>query len=180
MNTIEDGSGSGYRAQVDSSNRLRVRSVSEAYDKVVNLEGNQWSAYFTATPTGAGDYFFYLKNSGINDLLISDIRIMCASTDTFTYEKVMGTPSGGVDITPINRNLGSAKQVSGTVQIGVDITGLTSQGVIFFERVAIANKREKLSTTSNIIIPQGSAFAIKAATGTAEVTCVVSLTEAVL
>jgi hypothetical protein len=69
--------------------------------------------------------------------------------------------------------------VDGTVETGVDITGLTSEGVIFFETVTTANKREKLSTTSNIIIPQGSAFAIKAATGTALVTCVVSLTEEV-
>lgn len=180
MNIIEDGTGRGFRAEVDSSNRLRARSVTESYDKAVNTEGNQWSAYFTVTPTGAGDYFFYVKNNGTNDLLISDIRIMCASAETFTYEEVIGTPTGGTTLTPVNRNFGSAKQVSGTVETGVDITGLTSEGTVFFERCDTANKRYKLSTTSNIIIPQGSAFAIKAATGTALVTCVVSLTETVI
>jgi len=175
---IEDSAGGGYGAKVDDEHRLHTFSVVETEDKHINKEGKQWSAYFTTTPTGAGDYFFYLKNTGAADLAISDIRIMGAATDTITYEWVSGTPtySAGADVAPIARNGGSSKIPSATIKKDTNTTGLTSQGVIFFERFDTANKRYKLSTTSNIIIPQGSAIAFKAETGTSLITCIVSLT----
>ena len=175
---IQDGTGSGYKAKIDSENRLTTFSVVETEDKHINREGKQWSLYFTETPLATNDYFFYLKNNGTSDLAISDIRIMCAGADVFTYEWVNGTPSYvvGTDIDPVVRNGGSSKVPDATIKKDVNITGLTSDGVMFFESTDTANKRYKLSTTSNMIIPQGVAFAIKATTGTNLVTCVVSLT----
>jgi len=178
--SIIDGTGSGKEAMVDDHNRLQVFAITEPEDKYLNEWGNVWSIYFTETPVGAGDYFFYLKNTGSKDLKISDIRIMCASADTFTYEFVSGTPSytSSTALTPVARKLGSSKSPTATINSDTDTTNLTSEGVIFFERCATANTRYKLSTSSNILIPQGHAFAIKAATGTALVTCIISLIEA--
>jgi hypothetical protein len=182
METIVNGAdGALYGAKVDSDNRLHTLSVIEPEDKFQNRFGKVWSYYFTETPTGAGDYFFYFKNTGEVILAITDIRVMGASADTLTYEHVTGTPSytGVTTITPVDRNLGSSVVPAVTCTSDPDITGLNSEGVVFFERIDTANKRYKLSTTSNIFIPQGQAFAIKAATGTALITCVVSVTEVV-
>jgi len=175
---LQDGSGSGYNAKIDDELRLSTFSVTEPEDKHINREGKQWSLYFTTTPVGAGDYFFYLKNTGTADYAISDIRVMAAATETLTYEWVSGAPSytAASDITPIARNGGSSKIPSATIKSDTNITGLTSQGVLFFERIDTANKRYGLSTSSNIIIPQGAAIAFKAETGTSLITCVVSLT----
>ncbi len=164
--------------KVDSENRAHTFATTQTDDRNLANSGLVWSLYFTATPTATNDYFFYLKNTGTKDLRISDVRIMCASADTFTYEEVSGTASGGSAITPQNRNLGSSKIPSATIESGADITGLTTTGTIFFERAAVANTRYKLSTTSSIHIPQGQSVAFKAATGTALITCVVSLIEA--
>ena len=175
---IENGVGGSNLAQVDELHRLSTFAIVESEDKFVNKTGGQWSLYFTATPTGAGDYFFYLKNTDSVTHAISDIRIMGASADTITYEWVTGTPTytGATDVTPTTRNGGSNKVPVSIIKSDPNITGLTSDGVIFFERLDTANKRYKLSTTSNIIMPQGSALAFKAATGTALITCVVSYT----
>jgi hypothetical protein len=177
--TIEDGVGSGVSARVDVDNRLRTFSVIEPEDKAENREGLVWSVYFTVTPVGAGDYFFYLDNTGTKDLAITDIRIMGAAADTITYEEVTGTPSytSDTDLTPFPRNQGKATAPTATIKSDTDTTGLTSAGTHFFERIDTANKRYKLSTSSNIFIAPGTQFAMKAATGTALITCVVSLVE---
>lgn len=179
MVQVLDGAGKGFIAQVDSEKRLRTFSIEEPEDRHLNHKGKVWSLYFTTTPVGAGDYFFYLKNTGAATLHITDVRIMCAAADTFTYEEVTGTPvhSSATDVTPGNRNMGSSLVPAATIKKDVDTTGLTTTSVLFFERAAAANTRYKLHTTSNIVIPQGSAFAMAAGTGTALVTCVVSLVE---
>jgi len=178
MVMINDGSGEGNgNAKVNSNNKLEVKAETSPHDRHLANDGKVWSLYFTATPTGTNDYIFYIENTGTAELHITDIRIMCASADTFLYEKVSGTESGGTAITPSNRNVGSSKIPTATIESGNNITGLTQEDVIFFERCATANTRYKLNTTSNIHIPQGGKFAIKAVTGTALTTCVVSLTE---
>ena len=176
---IRNGVGNSNSLKVDSKNRASTFSVVEAEEKSNNREGKTWSVYFTETLTGAGDYFFYLKNTGSAAVAISDIRIMCAATDTFNYEIMTGTPTytGETTLTATNRNAGSNSSPSAIINKDVNITGLVSVGVLFFERCSTANVRYKLSTSSNIFISPGSAFCISAVTGTALTTCVVSLSE---
>jgi len=176
---IDDGTGNGYQAGVDDENRLKTFAITEVEDKHINREGRQWSAYFTATPTSTNDYFFYIKNTGSSDLAISDIRIMGAAAQTINYNYVTGTPSGGTTLAPLNRNSSSSKIPTATIETGANITGLTSTGTIFFERIDTANKRYKLSTSSNMILGQGGALAFEAVTGTSLLTCVVSITDLV-
>jgi len=176
---ILDGTGDGYEARVDSRKRLHVFSVSESEDRYSNSEGLVWSYTFEVTPTGANDYFFYLKNTGSNDLSISDIRVSSTVQTRLTYEKVTGTPSYSAvtAATPVNRNLGSSRIPTATVNYDANITGLTSEGEFFFEECAVANTRYKLSTTSNILIPQGSAVAFKRVASTGAIKMTVSVFE---
>jgi len=174
---IENGKGSGFTAEVDSENRLRTHSTTEPEDLHINDEGKVWSLYFTVTPAGANDYFFYLKNTGTEDVRISDIRISTSVASTIYYEHVTGTPSyiTGTDVATTNRNLGSSKLPVVTAKYDTDITGLSSEGVIFFEEGVSTATRYKLSTSSNIIIPQGQAIAFKREAATGAIECVVSL-----
>jgi len=78
---------------------------------------------------------------------------------------------------PTPKNGGSSKEASITCKFDTNITALTEEGVLYFDRLDTANKMYKLSTSSNIIIPQGSAFALKATTGGNLITGVVSIVE---
>jgi len=175
--TITNGTGTGDRLHIDPKNRAHTFSVVETEDKAKNKEGEQWSLYFTTTPVGANDYFFYLKNTSEVDIAITDIRTMCSSAETINYEWVSGVPTytASADITPVPKNGGSNQVPTATIKSDTDITGLTSDGVIYYDRLDTANKMYKFSTSANIIIPQGKTFALKAVTGTALVTCVVSI-----
>lgn len=175
---IESAVGTPHGAEVDSENRLHVFSVSVPDDRHINEEGGVWSLYFTNTPTGANDYFFYVKNTGTKDLRISDIRISSSVATAVNINVVTGTQAGGTTITPVNRNLGSSRIPTATIEQGVDITGLTSTGTLFFQECATADTLYHLSTSSNIIIPQGTSLALQRVAATGLITCVVSLIEA--
>ncbi len=177
---IEDGTGSGKKVKVNGDNRLRVQAVTKTVDADVNeLSGKVWSVPFEGlNPTGADDYVVYIKNTGDNNILISDVRIMADTAATqIELHAVSGTASGGTDVTPVPRTIGGSAIPSAVIQSGSDITGLTSDGVIFFMQCDTANKEYHLSTSSKIIIPKGKAFGLLVETGTANVTGVVSIFE---
>jgi hypothetical protein len=176
--SIKDGKGTQQEAKVDALGRVHTFAVIEPEDKYANRTGGTWSCYFTTTPVGAGDYFFYLKNGSEKELVITDIRVMSGSADTINVNAVSGTPTytASADVSAINRNRGfSATTPTATIKKDTDITGLTDDGTLFFIRCDTANKLEHLRTTSNIIIPNGTAIALCAVTGTALITCIVSL-----
>jgi len=168
----------GQVAEVDNENRMQVASVSEPFDKHRNKEQKAWALYFTNTPAGANDYFFYIKNTGTKDLDIQDIRISSSVPTQIFYNHVSGVAVGGTDVNPTNRNLGSSVSPVATIQQGVDITGLTDLAVVFFEECDVANRMYHLRITSNIIVPQGQAVAFKRVESTGLINCVVSMVEA--
>jgi len=168
----------GQVANVDDENRLSTFSITQSEDKHRNIESKFWTLRFTNTPTGAGDNFFYLRNDGTKDIVITDIRISSSVVTQIFYNHVSGTPVGGTTVTPLNRNLGSSVTPSATIEQGVDITGLTDIGVVFFEECSIVNTLFHLKTTSTIIIPQGQAIAFQRVEATGLIDCVVSVSEA--
>jgi len=168
----------GQVVEVDDKNRLKTFAVSEPEDKALNRQGKSWSIYFTVTPTGANDLFFYLKNNGTKDLFITDVRASSTVATQLFYRPVSGTAIGGTSVTPVSRNLGSSATPTAIIEQGVDITGLTSLGVLFFEQCSTADQLFHLRTTSNIIIPQGQAIAFERVAATGAVDCIVSLVEA--
>jgi hypothetical protein len=175
---IKDGTGTGNTAKVNDANQLDVFAVTEPEDKFLNRSGNVYSIEVSVTPTGANDYFWYLKNTGTNTLTITDIRVSSTVATRLNYKKVSGTPtySGGESDSPIvNRNLGSSKTLDAIIKTDVDITGLTDEGLIFFEECKNTDQRYKLSTSSNIFIPQGSAVAFQRVAATGAITMLVSV-----
>ncbi len=167
----------GQVTNVDSKNRLTTFAVMQAEDKQLNTEGKSWTIYFTNTPTGANDFFFYLKNDGTKDLKVTDIRITSSVVTQIFYKHVSGTAVGGTAVTPVSRNLGSAATPTATIEQGVDITGLTDLGELFYEECSIVDTLFHLKTTSNIIIPQGQAIAFQRVEATGLLDCLVSLVE---
>lgn len=169
----------GAVANVSQDSQLEAFAVSEPEDKFINQRGGVHSIYFSVTPAGAGDYFYYLKNNGTSDLNITDIRIKSSVATTIYYDYVTGTPTyvTGTDAQDCNRNLGSSRLLNAESKYDTDITGLNFEGVLFFERCASADTRYKLTTSSNIIIPQGKAIAFRREAATGLIEAVVSVVD---
>lgn len=176
---IQD-SKTGRTASVDEENRLNTFSVIQGEDKHTNLEGLYDSIYFEVTPAGAGDYCFYLKNEGTSDIAVTDVRISSSvATNTF-IDHVTGTPAyvGESAATVTNRNLGSSKAPDITANYDTDITGLTKVGELLFQECPVADTLYHYRTSSNIIIPQGQAIALRRVAATGLLTAVFSLSVA--
>ena len=176
--SLIDGTGTGYEAKVGIDNRLSVHAITEPEDKASNVHGRTWSLPFTITPTGAGDYFFYLKNTGNEVYSITDIRILSGAVETIGLHVVSNTATftAPSTITPVNRNLNSSRVPSIIVSADTDVTGISDEGELYFLRINAVNAFEHLSSSSNIIIYKGNAVALKASVGATVIKGMVSLT----
>jgi hypothetical protein len=178
---IEDGKGSGRHAAVNSEFQLVGFSVSETTDRHINYTNQGvWSLPFEGIdPVGADDYFVYFKNTGTKLYAVTDIRVESSVAGTVEVHGVSGTPSytASLDITPVNRYLGSSKQPAATVKTDTDVTGLTSDGTLFYINCSTANELFHLRTTSNIFVPPGQSFALLWDQGTGVLKGLVSIVE---
>ena len=178
---IESGTGNGKFAMVNDENRLSTTAVSEPHDRhLARTENTTWSLPFEAIdPVGADDYFFYIKNTGANDIAITDIRLESSVAGNIEVHHVTGTPSfaAGADITPVNRYLGSSINPTATIKTDTDTTGLTSGGIVFFLNIPVVSTLYHLRTSSNIFIAPGQQLALLWTSATGILSGVVSITE---
>lgn len=165
---IGDGKGKNGYAAVNKNQQLDTFSITEPEDRFLNKQGKTWSVKSETTPVGAGDYIFYLKNTGTETYAITDVRAECGAESRLTIHKVDGTPTfaAGADLTPVARNIGSSEPVTATIKEDTNTTGLTDQGEIFFVKCKTAGELYHLRTTSNIIIPPGTAIAAQSSAAT--------------
>lgn len=158
----------GNKLDVTSRNMARVLAIaiSAMHDAAVSQE-RAWTVLDFITPTGAGDFFFYLKNTGSRDLIITRLKVQAANTETVTLQRVTGTAAGGTTFTPANRKLGSGRQPDATVETAVDITGLTGAGDLEFVTTldAVYENEDNDLTSRPIVVPQNQAVALVATTG---------------
>lgn len=167
----------GRAADVDAKNRLTTFAVTQGEDKHLNSGGGVFSLEFNVAAAGANDYFFYLKNNGLKDIFLTDIRVSSSVPTTLFYEHVTGTPAfvTGTPVDVTSRKLGSASELQADATFDTDITGLVSQGVLFFEECSVADTLYHVRTTSNIIIPQGQAIAFRREAAAGDVQALVSI-----
>lgn len=136
---IEDGTGHGYRAEVDSNNQLKVRSTISTYHQFISCEKQQaymvslgTEALPTLTVTATGGYMMYLKNtSTLYDAIISRIVLTTSALMEITIMKnpTIGSIGNEATITPINKNFASGKvadvDVYGWDEVADGITGIS-------------------------------------------------------
>ncbi len=164
---IEDGLGSGLKAEVNKLHQLVVRSIMEL--DINHVAEKFGESYFTeavdAAPT-AGEYTLYFKNDSETDFVINAIDGFATDADVvWKLTIVTGTAGGASVITPVNFNLGSGNSADATVRGGAGgVTGLAAGTVIrtiyggaVFNRIRIE---------AHIIIPKNFALAFEYDAGT--------------
>ncbi len=160
MTVIKSGS-NGNVLEINADNQAEVSSETKNHDHVKNEQlGTVWSLSFeNIDPTGANDYFFYLKNTGTVNIEITDIRITSTVAGQLAINKVSGTASSGTTVTPVSKNTSKTVSPTATIETDPDITGLTSEGTWYYYTLE-ADKFFKDTTSSRIIIGPTGAVAL--------------------
>jgi len=154
---------SHHAATVNDFGQLLTEATISSEDRHININHEKvWSLPFQVDPAGAGDYFFYLKNTDSISYMVTDFRGASTVAGYVEINHVTGIAAyvGETAVAPVNRHLGSSNQPDCTINTDVDITGLTNAGTIFRMDVATVNQLNHLQTTAGIIIPPGQAIAL--------------------
>ncbi len=165
---IESGSGNGQSAKVTDDGRLAVAAIAASPEHYFNhSKGQAYTASFSATPTGAGDCFFYMKNTGEPDIIIEGFGLWLAANEYIDVNlRDTGTAANGTDITPVNLNTSSGNSPITTIQNGNDITGLSGGDLAY--RVYHASSQDITYTNfeMDIILTKNGVFTLYVQTGT--------------
>lgn len=174
---IESGGSNATAAVVNEEGRLLTLTVNHESDFHANNHAQTyWSVPFKGiNPTSTNDYFFYFKNTGTATYAVPDIRIQSDTTGAIEVHWVSGTASSLSDITPVNRNLGAAPVISGTIGTAVDITGLSNLGILAIIDLKVTVTQYHLSLSSKIIVPPGQAFALMTVVSAGDISGMVSV-----
>lgn len=180
MAVIEDGTGTGIQAKIDSDNRLLTESVSKSIEHYHNVtKGTGFHILCQQTPTGAGDCFFYMKNLSTKNWIIEGFNNRVASAETIEVNILQtGTPSGGSTITPVNVNSTSSLLLNGTFEGGNDITGMSGGRLI--DRAYLTNTDTGgYNFELDVVIGPGHTLTLYAVTGGIQVDVMLQLYEKV-
>ena len=167
----------GNAAEVDGENRLQTYSTTQNLAETLLLKGLLSSIFFQVTPAGAGDYFFYMKNTGTVDIGFNMIQLSSSVPTKVLIERVIGTPVyvGETDAEVSNLNLSSALSPTMEAKFDTDITGLTKTGHLVFMEAAVADTEYESGVFGGLIIPQGAAVAFNRVEATGLITINLSL-----
>lgn len=168
---IEDGTGKGYRAKVDSENRLNVYSVSESILERAAEEGKSFNINTgTINLTSANkSAILYLKNNGDEEIVISSIGFLLGNSTGGSGDlipEVIKNPTSGtivsgatnVDIN-VNKNFGSSITLEVDAFKGAEASTITD-GVVVYNSLLSGSARTYVISTGSIVLPKGSSIGV--------------------
>jgi len=121
---IEDGTGSGNKAQVTDGHRLAVFAVSATTEHHANEEGKAYHMLFDQAPTAGDDCIIYIENSFDGNMSIDGVWLSpSAATEIYFHLGDTGTRNAAADVVPTNCNAGSGREADGTFEVGADLDG---------------------------------------------------------
>lgn len=163
---IEDGKGSGHRAQVNQYNR--VATMGPTYALVHFASHSSARAFFTyltdsayLTMTTTGGYMMVIKNTGQRDLILSRIigTFGSAAQVKFVKNLTIGTLGNNADAPVNNINLGASQPPDADIQAwngtGNGMTGYTG-GTILSPLFIPAGTVVDLDLKDSVIVTPGT------------------------
>ena len=170
--TIIDGTGKGFEAKVDSTNRLHVHSVNESLVEFAASNGDSYNINTgTLVLTSALESsLLYFKNNGDFEVHISSIGFLMGNSTggvgdvniTVVKNCSLGTvvtDAVEVDINE-NKNTGSSKELSLQAYKGGEGKTLTNGVDTYYSLIAGA-ARPYVITTGTIVVPKGGSIGVK-------------------
>ncbi len=168
---IQDGTGAGYRAKVDSDNHLHTRSVNESGGTDAALNGNLYNVNTeTVELTSANaSSLVYMKNTDIVPWIVNRVFYNAGPSTGGTGDflaEVIANPtagtliSGGSALTAHNLNFGSSNELTGTVLKGTEGSTITDGTVRVSTIIPVSGTRVLISFDS-IVLDVGSSIAVR-------------------
>ena len=170
-NSIKDGTGNGFRAEVDNKNRLRTLSVAQSGGISAALVGDLYNintetvSLTTANPSS----ILYIKNTNLSpwvvDRVFYNAGISSGGSGDFLAEVIANPTTGtlisaGTAITPHNLNFGSSKSLTAITLKGAE-GSTTTDGTVRVSTIIPASGSRVLIGFDAIILEAGSSLAIK-------------------
>lgn len=162
---IQDGTGKGYVAGVDSKNRLITSTINETTFQHASEQGD---AFFLGTPSitltnAAESAVFFIENNEDQPLIIGEFFITADATTGGTPNmfKVSWyknpTNISGTLSSSLNQNFGSSNELDATIRFGAQGAGVSGGTLVATLSFPIGqfNKLE-----ANLVLEKGSSFAI--------------------
>lgn len=168
---IQDGTGSGYRAKVNSSNHLHTRAISESGGTDAALKGDLYNINtetIALTSDGASS-LLYMKNTDTVPWVVNRVFYNAGpstgGSGDFLAEVIANPSTGtlvsaGTATTPHNLNFGSSKELTGTILKGAEGSTITNGTVRVSTIIPVAGTRVLIGFDS-IILETGSSIAIR-------------------
>ena len=163
---IEDGLGSGRKAEVNKLHHLVTRAIVEL--DINHVAETFAESYFIqavdAGPT-AGEYTLYFKNDSETDFIINAIDGFVTDADVkWLLVAATGTTTGTV-IVPVNFNLGSGNTADATCRGGAAGVGSVTPGTVL-RTIYGGAALNRFRIEAHIIIPKNYAIAFEYDAGT--------------
>jgi len=171
-NTIEDGTGSGYRAKVDSNNRLFAQVINEPmadHHGEVGKKFNINTGDVTLTDANKTS-MLYVKNNEDKDLVVTALIYNLGNTDGSGDAKidVLYNPLSGDIITNANDvemkanvNAGSSINLAADAYKGATSEGVTSGGAITISTRTNNPEGRIFLSLGAIVFPKGTSMVIE-------------------
>jgi hypothetical protein len=166
-NLIQDGTGSGSLAAVDSTNRLQTFSTTQSGYTSATQKGD---AYIVSTGiinlTSANESaLLYIQSTETSDVVIQELTVNCGLSNvtgdvirTDYIAPTTGTLLTDQTVAPaFNLNSTSSKTFSGTTYKGAE--GKTVGGAVFSQQ-ALHHQSQTDRQPSGLIIPKGASLGL--------------------
>jgi len=165
---IEDGKGSGFKAQIDDENCLCVNSVCNNAEHHANhIHGSAYTMDIDGVVVdGDGYYFLYIKNTDDEDLIVTSITLRTGQNkDDDDVEVHLGHTLSSVAnhtaIVPANVNAGCGLLADGTFYVNDGAGNLTTlAGGVVAGRYKFTTTQSKWSKSTDWIIPKNQTFSL--------------------
>jgi hypothetical protein len=171
-NTLVDGTGNGYQAAVNSSNRLEVQAVTTPTTANISQRDGQCfivaSDFVSLTTTGSFNGIMYVKNTATDkDLHIEKLRA-CGDGSGSVQLRVIKNPTSGTLISDANSadinnaNLSSAVAFSGLAYAASADGKTVTDGTNFTQFISMLPGHTIQEYSGAIILGPGDSMAITA------------------
>ena len=163
---IEDGLGSGRKAEVNSLHQLVTRAIIELdINHVAEKFGESYFIQAIDAGPVAGEYTLYFKNTSETDFVINAIDGYVTDTNVVWKLVVATGTTTGTEIVPVNFNIGSGKTTDAIVRGGAAGVGSVTPGTVLrtIYGGAVFNR---FRIEAHIIIPKDKAIAFEYDAGT--------------
>ena len=168
---IQDGTGAGYRAKVDSDNHLHTRSVTESGGTDAALSGNLFNinTETIALTTDSSSALLYMKNTDTIPWVVNRVFYNAGPStggEGDFLAEVVANPttgtliSGGTALAPHNLNFGSSQELTGTVLKGAEGSTITDGTVRVSTIIPVSGTRVLIAFDS-IVLEVGSSIAVR-------------------